>query len=139
MTDNCTLPCQLILFYLQTYKMLLLLYMKDPSLFPLDYYLPLDFSSFRPVNLISKGDSDSRQHAYHTCGAGSRSYYTLQIALGFLPYFVRLCQSFRAYADTKQTKHLFNALKYSLSLSLTALAVAHQAARSGGPSGEVWH
>jgi EXS family len=87
-------------------------------------------------NLFSTGASDSRQHAYHTCGAGSSSYYILQRALGFLPYFIRLCQSFRAYADTKQRKHLFNALKYSLSLSLTALAVAHQAARSGLP-GEV--
>ena len=80
----------------------------------------------------SLGISDVRQHAYHTCGSGSRFYYTLQITLGFLPYFIRFCQSIRAYLDTKNSNHLWNALKYFLSLTVTGLAVAHTAAMTTG-------
>mmetsp|Transcript_9411 Transcript_9411/g.9214 ORF Transcript_9411/g.9214 Transcript_9411/m.9214 type:complete len:637 (+) Transcript_9411:167-2077(+) len=69
---------------------------------------------------------------YHTCGAGSPSFYLLTICLGFLPYFIRLCQSFRAYNDTKNTKNLWNALKYTLSLMVTGLAALRTASFSGG-------
>ena len=86
---------------------------------------------------IATGISDIHQHAYHTCGAGSRPYYILQIALGFLPYFIRFCQSMRAYSDTKNTVYLWNALKYGMSLTVTGLAVALNAAKISGASGQV--
>ena len=99
-------------------------------------FFPLNFSSRAPNSTplslsVTLGASDSRQHAYHTCGAGSRRYYILQIALGFLPYFIRLCQSIRAYKDTKDVRNLFNGLKYLLSMTVTGLAVAHTASING--------
>jgi len=76
------------------------------------------------------GPYDLKPHAYYTCGAGNKRYYALNIMLGFCPYLIRLMQSCRAYRDTRQSKHVWNAFKYCLSLCVTGLAFAHTAAAS---------
>lgn len=48
-------------------------------------------------------------------------------------------QSFRAYGNDGKIKHLYNALKYFLSLCVTGLAVAHTTAYSSIIIGEVCH
>ena len=76
------------------------------------------------------GPYDLKSHAYYTCGAGNKGYYALNIVLGFCPYLIRLLQCLRAYRDTRQVKHMWNAFKYCLSLCVTGLAFAHTAAAS---------
>jgi hypothetical protein len=66
--------------------------------------------------------AQNRQHSYNLCGAGYPPYYALQVALAFFPYYLRLCQSLRAFVDTGEMKHVGNALKYSMSLAVTGLA-----------------
>jgi hypothetical protein len=60
------------------------------------------------------------------CGAGSPVYAWLLTLLSFAPYYIRLMQSMRGWADTGEIRHLFNAWKYTLSLSVTGLALSHK-------------
>lgn len=68
----------------------------------------------------------SMPHAYQTCGGGSPTFVFFKIALSLIPYYLRLMQSLRSYYDTRKTKHLFNGLKYALSITVGALATAKQ-------------
>jgi hypothetical protein len=84
------------------------------------------------------GPYDLKPHAYYTCGAGNRRYYSIQIVLLFLPYFIRLCQSLRAFRDSKHSKHLWNGLKYFLSLMVTGLAFTRKAFPVGAWPATTW-
>ena len=70
--------------------------------------------------------SESRPHAYETCGNGSSVFFSFKVVLSLLPYYLRLMQSCRAYRDTGSVRHIFNGFKYLLSLSVAALAVSKQ-------------
>jgi len=65
-------------------------------------------------------------HSYSTCGEGSPMYSWFLSLLSFAPYYIRLMQSIRSWVDTGETRHMFNAWKYVLSLSVTGLALAHK-------------
>lgn len=67
-------------------------------------------------------EHDKRIHAYDTCGGGSPAYSLMQLLLSWMPFHIRLWQCLRAYRDTGINRHLWNALKYTLTLVLTALS-----------------
>lgn len=69
---------------------------------------------------------ESHMHAYDTCGAGSTTYVWLQNLFSFCPFYIRFMQSLRSWVDSGDSKHVYNALKYALSLSVTGLALAHK-------------
>jgi len=68
-------------------------------------------------------------HAYYTCGKGNRVYFIIQLLLAFAPFWIRTLQCFRQFYDSNYTNYntLFNALKYFISMSLTALSAANSA------------
>lgn len=67
---------------------------------------------------------DKHAHAYDSCGGGSSVYAAAQILLALLPFHIRLWQCLRAYYEHGFTRHIFNALKYLLTILLTALSLA---------------
>lgn len=85
-------------------------------------------------------DGAARGHlSYGTCGSGSPTYFRLQIVLAFLPPALRLLQICRAYVDTRQRKHIFNAIKFSCSLLVTGLATVRSlSGSSGGDIDKAW-
>jgi hypothetical protein len=76
---------------------------------------------------------NKRQHSYYVCGAGNPPFYVLQVALSLFPYYLRLCQSLRAYVDTGEFKHMGNALKYSMSLLVTGLSTTISSMDASNP------
>jgi hypothetical protein len=63
-------------------------------------------------------------HAYQTCGNGSNIYTFFQILFGLLPFHIRLMQCLRAYVTSYHQRHLWNAVKYTLTLTLTIVSKA---------------
>ena len=70
--------------------------------------------------------SESQPHAYETCGNGSSAFVFWRVLLSLLPYYLRLMQSLRVYFVTRRVKHLFNALKYFMSMTVGILATVKQ-------------
>lgn len=68
--------------------------------------------------------TDNHLHDYYTCGMGNRVYLIIQILLGLFPFYIRFCQCLRAFVDQGYYRHLFNMIKYLLSLSVMSLATA---------------
>lgn len=70
--------------------------------------------------------SDSKPHAYETCGNGSSVFVFWRVLLSLLPYYLRLMQSLRSYYGSRRLKYLFNALKYFMSMTVGILATTKQ-------------
>lgn len=86
---------------------------------------------------------DKRLHMYDKCGAGSHINLQITRVLSFLPFLTRLLQSLRAYRDTRKSRHLFNGLKYCMSLSVTGVAIYRSVrgetlSSTDSPLGRLW-
>jgi len=96
-----------------------------PKIFPdLQYTLCIYISGHYWVVDENEWQRDNRLHDFYSCGTGNPLYLNLQVLLGLLPFHIRFMQCLRAYIDTGLTRHLFNMLKYLLSICVTALATA---------------
>ncbi len=57
-----------------------------------------------------------------TCENGSPTQRTLNLVITLLPYWVRFLQCFHKYFETRLKSHLFNALKYGISLLIPVVS-----------------
>lgn len=58
------------------------------------------------------------------CSEKNDVYYGFKIVLSGYPFWIRLMQCGRAYYDSRDKKHIFNALKYTWTLSLIFLSLS---------------
>ncbi len=58
--------------------------------------------------------------------ASSSPQYVLNVALIVLPFWFRVCQCLRMYCRTHLRLHLLNALKYSVSISITVVSTLYK-------------
>lgn len=96
-----------------------------PKVFPdLQYTLCIYATGTYWVADESEWKTDNHLHGYYTCGVGNKLYLYVQIFLGLFPFSLRFCQCLKAYSVTGLWRHLFNTLKYLLSMTVMALATA---------------
>lgn len=70
-----------------------------------------------------KGHSIWTKHDDDYCTSSNYLYFAVHLGLSCLPFWVRLMQCIRGYVDTHAIKHVANALKYTMSLTVVLLSV----------------